>query len=212
MIPTTKKKTTMIAALVSTCAAALLAAPSLRAFGDGAEVGKAAPAFELVDQNGKSHKLSDFAGKTVVLEWFNPDCPFIVGTYEKGLASSTIEALKKDGAVFIAINSTGNAPLEEVRKKSVDFLAKNKIDHPVLFDHDGAVGRAYGAKTTPHVYVIDGKGTLRYHGAFSNDPKFAGNGAKNYVLEACKAVKAGGEVKPDYEKPWGCSVKYKTSN
>lgn len=203
---------TLLGSIVAIGALALVASPSVSAFGDGAEVGKPAPAFELKDQNGKTHKLADFAGKTLVIEWFNPDCPFIVGTYEKGLASSTIDALKKDGAVFIAVNSTGNAPLEEVMKKSTAFLAKHKIDHPVLFDHDGAIGKAYGAATTPHMYVIDGKGILRYQGAFSNDPKFQTKDATNYVLETCKAIKAGTEAAVTYEKPWGCSVKYKATN
>jgi len=204
------RRNALAAALLG--AAALVASPSLLALGDGAAVGKPAPAFELKDQSGKTVKLADFAGKTVVLEWFNPDCPFVVGTYEKGPAKATVDELKKEGAVFLAINSTGNAPLEEVTKKSTAFLEKNKIAHPVLFDHDGATGKAYGAKTTPHVFVIDGKGVLRYEGAFSADSSFADKNAKNFVLDAVKAIKAGGEVKPDHEKPWGCSVKYKASN
>jgi peroxiredoxin len=209
----TNTKKSIVLSAVAACAVAIGASSAAVALGGGAEVGKPAPAFELKDQNGKTWKLSDFAGKTVVLEWFNPDCPFIVGTYEKGLASSTIEALKKDGAVFIAINSTGTAPLEEVMKKSTALLEKNKIDHPILFDHDGTVGRAYGAQTTPHMYVIDPKGVLRYQGAFSNDPKFANaSNAKNFVLEACQATKSGAAPASTYEKPWGCNVKYKTSN
>jgi peroxiredoxin len=205
-------KSSVVRSVVAACAVALAAAPAAVAFFGGAEVGKPAPAFVLKDQHGKTWTLADLAGKTVVLEWFNPDCPHVVQTYEKGLASATIEALKKDGALFIAVNSTGTAPLDEVMKKSVAFLERFRIDHPILFDHDGAIGRAYGALTTPHVFVIDGKGVLRYQGAFSNDPKFSGTNVTNYALAASQAIQSGTAPAVTNQTPWGSKVIYKASN
>lgn len=205
-------KSSVVRSVVVACAVALAAAPAAVAFFEGAEVGKAAPAFALKDQNGKTWKLADLAGKTVVLQWFNPDCPYVAQTYEKGLASATIEALKKDGAVFIAVNSTGSTPLDDVMKKSVAFLARHKIEHPVVFDHDGAIGRAYGAQTTPHVFVIDGKGVLRYQGALSSDPKFTDANATNFALAASQSIRSGAAPAVTYQKPWGTSVIYRSQN
>lgn len=207
-----KTKPSIVRSVVAACAVALAAAPAAVAFFGGAEIGKPSPVFVLVDQNGKTSKLSDFAGKTVVLQWFNPDCAYVEKAYETGLVASTIEALKKEGAVFIAINSTGTAPLAEVKKKSVAFLERYRVEHPILFDHDGAVGRAYGAQTTPQVFVIDAKGILRYQGAFSNDPKFSTTNATVYAVAASQAIKTGVAPAVTTVKPWGTSVSYKAAN
>jgi peroxiredoxin len=180
----------------------------------GAKVGEAAPAFTLKDTKGQTHNLSDFAGKIVVIEWFNNDCPYCVGVYEKGVVKKTLDQLKEidAGIVYLAINSTANKPMEDVVLGSDEFLAKNNINIPMLMDYDGKTGHAYGAKTTPHMFVIDDKGVLRYQGAFTDDSSAKKADATNYVITAVQQIKAGETVSPDYVKSWGCSVKYAKSN
>jgi peroxiredoxin len=183
-----------------------------------AKVGEAAPAFTLKDTKGTEHKLSDFAGKTVVIEWFNPDCPFCRGVYDNGVVKKTLDELKTidPSVVYLAINSTAkgmNGPVskQDVIATSDKFLAEHNMTQiPVLIDHEGTVGHAYGAKTTPHMFIIDGKGTLRYAGAFTDDPKGdkKDKPTTNYVVNAVKQIKAGETVSPDSTKSWGCGVKY----
>ena len=196
-----------IAALAVTAAAA----PTPKDAKPQARVGDPAPAWTLEDLDGKSHSLADFKGKTVVLEWSNPSCPFIVNAYGKNLVQETIAAMKKMGEdhVYLVVNSTANKGKDAVMTEQKEFLAKHKVEVPSLVDYDGTVGKAYGARTTPHMYVIDSKGVLRYHGAFTDDPRFnKGAERTNYVLDALAAIKAGETVSPDYVQPWGCSVKY----
>jgi peroxiredoxin len=130
----------------------------------GAKVGEAAPAFTLKDTKGQAHSLSDFAGKIVVIEWFNNDCPYCVNVYEKGVVKKTLDQLKEidTNIVYLAINSTANKPMEDVVMGSDEFLTKNNIDIPLLLDYDGKTGHAYGAKTTPHMFVIDDKGDANF--------------------------------------------------
>ena len=178
---------------------------------DALKIGAPAPVFVLEDHNGKVHRLSDFKGKTVVLEWFNPGCPYCVGVYQRGVVRQTVDAMKKMGEnyVYIAINSSADRSRSDVISMSKEFLAAQRVDIPVLIDHDGKVGKAYHAKTTPHMFIIDGEGVLRYQGAFTDDPNFRkGAEATNYVLGALTKMAAGETVSPDQVKPWGCSVKY----
>lgn len=197
-----------IAALALTAAAAPAKAEKK------AEVGKAAPAFELKDLNGKSHKLSDFKNKIVVLEWTNPECPYIKGVYDaknNGTVKATTDAIAKmnNEVVYLAIDSSANRTEEQVIKRNKDFFKKHGAKHPVLIDHSGTVGRTYGAKSTPHMFVIDGKGVLRYHGAFTNDSRGRlGETRYNYVLNAVNVIREGGTIQPTYMQQWGCSVKY----
>ena len=168
-------------------------------------VGKPAPAFTLKDSAGKDVSLSDFKGKVVVLEWMNPGCPVCRGKMEDGSVAKMMadsKAITPDVA-FLFINSTAataNKPAE-----SGEYLAKNKITAPALIDGDGMVGHMYGAKTTPHCYVIDSKGVLAYAGAIDDD---AGKNSKNYVVNAIQALKDGKDVSPATTKPYGCGVKY----
>lgn len=182
---------------------------SAPAFADGAAVGKPAPDFTLVDTTGKTHTLSDYKGKTVVLEWTNPGCPF-VKKHVKGGTMNKLMAANSD-VVFLAINSTN--------KKHQDFLApadyqkwakEHNITHPQLYDTDGKIGMAYGAKTTPHMYVVDPDGVLAYAGAMDDKPMPMGDPAKaeNYVAAALKSLAAGQKPNPAQTKPYGCSVKY----
>ena len=176
-----------------------------------AKVGEKAPAWTMTDLDCKTHELKNFKGKHVVLEWTNPECPYIVGVYEKGVVRHTLAEMKKMGEnfVYIAVNSTANKPKEEVMKINREFLKKNEVTVPVVMDYSGAVGKAYGAKRTPHMFVIDAEGVLRYHGAFTDDAGSSkGTESTNYVLNALKQIAAGETVTPDHVREWGCSVKY----
>ena len=167
-----------------------------------AKIGEAAPDFTLKGADGKEYKLADYKGKVVVLEWMNPGCPVCREVCEEGKVGSMMKSCKEMDAdvVFLFINST--AATANDPKSSADYLAKNKIEAPALIDGDGKVGHAYGAKTTPHCFVIGKDGKLAYDGAIDD------KGSKNYVVDAVKALKEGKAVEPATTKPYGCSVKY----
>jgi peroxiredoxin len=172
-----------------------------------AEIGKPAPDFTLKDTNGKSYTLSDFRGKNVVLEWINPDCPYCRRVMSTGVVANMLKELRsidKD-IVYFAINSTHYMSAEDTAK----YLERNKIEAPGLVDQDGEVGRRYGARTTPHLFVIDRKGILRYNGAIDDDVRGTkGEKATNYVVNAVRQIENGQAVAPDTTRPYGCSVKY----
>jgi peroxiredoxin len=173
-----------------------------------ATIGEAAPAFELQNAEGKAFKLSDYKGKIVVLQWINPDCPVCVRVTKSGLVTQMREELKKidPEIVHLAINSTHYQEADAGAK----YYKEYKIDVPVLVDQDGTVGRLYGARTTPHIFVIDAEGILRYNGAIDNDRSGGkGKNATNYVVNAVSQITAGETVAPDKSQPYGCSVKYK---
>lgn len=171
-----------------------------------AAVGAAAPGFTLEDQTGKKVSLSDFAGKIVVLEWINPDCPF-VQRHARAKTMSTLAAkYQGSGVVWLGINSTNYMGKENNAK----WIAENGLPYAVLDDHTGEVGHMYGAKTTPHMYVIDGSGKLVYAGGIDDDPGGSkGAGAMNYVDKALTELTAGKQVSTPESRPYGCSVKYK---
>jgi len=169
-------------------------------------VGAAAPAFELQDLNGKTVALADLKGKTVVLEWINPNCPVSRGYAESRIMITTAAAHPE--AVWLAINSTSRSSGDFVEPAAHRaYNQKHGIGYPVLYDTVGDVGRAYGAKTTPHMFVIDKGGKLAYNGAIDDGP--GGSGARiNYVDSALTALAAGQIPDPSTTKPRGCSVKY----
>lgn len=172
-----------------------------------AELGKPAPEFTLKDTADKSHSLSDFRGKTVVLQWINPDCPYCRRVMAEGVVKQMLKDVKRidENAVLLAVNSTHYMSA----KDTAQYLKKNKIDVPGLIDSDGTVGRLYNARTTPHVFVIDTKGILRYSGAINDDRRGdLGSGATNYAVNAVRQISAGETVAPDQTRPYGCSVKY----
>ena len=172
-----------------------------------AEIGKPAPDFTLKDTAGKSHSLSDFRGRTFVLQWINPDCPYCRRVMAVGVVKQMLKDLKSidENIVLLAINSTHYMSAED----TAQYLKKNKIDVPGLIDSDGTVGRLYDARTTPHVFVIDTKGILRYSGAINDDRRGdLGSRATNYVVKAVRQIGAGETVAPDKTRPYGCSVKY----
>jgi peroxiredoxin len=181
--------------------------------GTGAKVGETAPDFTLTDLDGKEHHLADYTKekKVVVLEWFNPDCPFVVKHHLlTHNMNATYAGAAEHDVVWLAVNS--GAPGKqgtglERNKKAVEEFA---IAYPLLLDEDGTVGKLYGAKTTPHMFIIDKDGTLVYAGAIDNapnpDPKQLGD--VNYVNKALEQCLAGKPVDKATTKSYGCSVKY----
>ena len=182
--------------------------------GANAAVGQPAPDFELTGLDGAKAKLSDHRGKIVVLEWFNPDCPYVKNAHRigslKGLAAKVTGA--NADVVWLAINSGAAGRQghgDETNRKGKQAFG---IDYPILFDADGAVGKKYGATNTPHMYVIDKEGKLVYAGALDNtrsgDPEDAEGGLTNYVENAIADVAGGKPVRKANTEAWGCSVKY----
>lgn len=175
--------------------------------------GQPAPDFALPDLQDKTLKLSDYAGKYVVLEWVNPDCPFVKKHYN----SANMPTLQKEAGaknvVWLSINSThpGHSEFKRPADMKAWMAAKNGAPKAVLFDRDGGTGKAYGAKTTPHMYVIDPAGKLIYAGGI--DDKRSTNPddikiAKNYVRVALDEALAGKPVSVASSVPYGCSIKY----
>lgn len=202
----------MLAAAVMIASLALIAAPAQDAQA-AAVVGKAAPAFQLTDLNGETVKLSDFKGKFVVLEWVNFECPFV----RKHYGSENMQKLQKTytGKDVVWISICSSAPGKQGHLTADEAKAATKEEGAApsrfLLDPKGVAGKAYGAKTTPHMYVIDPKGKLLYNGAIDDTPstKVADiPTSKNYVVAALDAALAGKSVPTNTTKPYGCSVKY----
>ncbi len=180
-------------------------------------VGDAAPAFELRDTQGKTVKLADFKGRHVVLEWTNPGCPFVVKHY----GAQNMQALQKEATaknvVWLSINSTARSHGDHLAPAALqNKLVKDWAAAPtaVLMDEAGSVGRAYAARTTPHMYVIDPAGKLVFAGGI--DDKRSANpadipGAKNFVRAALTESLAGKAVSTPSATPYGCSIKYDAS-
>lgn len=178
-----------------------------------AAIGAPAPDFSLPDLDGKTVRLADFKGKTVVLEWFNPDCPFVRASHTKGSLVTTADRHIAKGVVWLAINSGAPGKQGASRETNVEGRQRYSIKHPILFDAQGSVGKLYGAKRTPHLFVIAPDGKLVYRGAIDNSPDGEGEsptGGKlvNYVDEALTAVAAGKPVANAETEAYGCSVKY----
>jgi peroxiredoxin len=194
-------------------AAALLALIATAGFAAGASVGSPAPDFTLPDIHGTTHSLSDFAGKVVVLEWTNRDCPFVKKHYEPGNMQSLQAKYTSQGAVWLSICSSapgkqGHFSAEDWKQIVAD---QNIRSTAVLLDPAGDVGRAYEAKTTPHLFVIGTDGTLLYDGAIDDKPSTNSAdipGARPYLAEALDAALAGDPVAVSKTTPYGCSVKY----
>jgi len=174
---------------------------------EGAKIGAAAPDFKVTDTSGKAVSLADYKGKVVVLEWFNPECPVVQMHYKAGTTAGLVKEFAPKGVVFLCINS--GAPGKQGAGTEANANAKKdwKMEQPILLDESGTVGRAYGAKTTPHCFVIDKDGKLVYAGAIDNGSG-AKVGDKNHVREALNAVLAGKPVATAETKAYGCSVKY----
>lgn len=187
-------------------AAAAHAAPS---------VGQAAPDFTLKDATGKTVKLSDFRGKVVVLEWTNPGCPYVRKHYDSGNMAATQQDAVSRGAVWLSINSTEKASGDYLEPPKLVAWQKERKVRPTatLMDEEGSTGQAYGARTTPHMYIVDPQGRLAYAGGIdsipSADPADIAK-AVNYVKQAVSEATAGKPVSVATTRPYGCSIKYKS--
>jgi len=199
------KKLTMAAAMIAGLMGSSMVAAQ-------AVVGQAAPAFSGVDIAGKTVSLTGLKGKYVVLEWMNPDCPFSQKHYNSGNMPATQKHAAARGVVWLSVNTSGST---ESDPKAVATLAawakaKNTAATTILID-DGKIARTYGARTTPHIYLIDPAGKLIYAGAI--DSKASANpadiaGATNYVVQAIDEATAGKPVGKPVTQPYGCAVKY----
>ena len=194
-------------ALLATCGALFASAA------ERPEVGRPAPDFTLTDSHGKTHSLSSFKGKVVVLEWINHGCPFVVKHYDSGNMPRTQRAAAADGVVWLSICSS--APGKQGHLSAADWnktnAEKGAAPAAVLLDEAGAVGRLYHATNTPQLFVIDATGVVVYSGAIDSIPSAKADDvpkATNYILAALAALKAGRPVATSVTKPYGCSVKY----
>ena len=176
-------------------------------------VGKPAPEFRASDSNGRAVSLSAFRGRTVVLEWSNPECPTVKKHYESGNMQRTQAAAAAAGVVWLTINSSAQGEQGHMSPAEAKALAAGQQSRRTayLLDPKGEVGRAYGAKATPHMYVISSDGVLVYRGAIDDRPtqdKADIEGARNHVLAALSELKAGKPVSVPTSRAYGCSVKY----
>jgi len=175
--------------------------------------GQPAPNFRAADVSGKQVSLSDFKGKYVVLEWNNPGCPFVQKHYDSGNMQSLQKRYGAENVAWVAINSTSESHSDYMSPDKLAgwFKQQNAAPAAVLMDTNGQIGRAFGAKVTPHMYVIDPNGTLVYAGAI--DDKRSANPAdvktaSNYVTSALSEVKSGKPVSKAVNNAYGCSIKY----
>jgi hypothetical protein len=178
-----------------------------------ARIGSAAPDFVGTDSNGKSVALKDLHGRVVVLEWSNNQCPFVGKHYRSGNMQSLQKEATGEGVVWLTILSSAPGEQGNVTAAEANVLTRSRGASPtaVILDPSGSIGHAYGARTTPHMFVIDKSGMLVYMGGIDDKPTTDVAdvpGAKNYVRLALAAVMAGKPVQDSVTRPYGCSVKY----
>lgn len=198
---------TLICALVSGLVVPISGAQSQ------ATIGEAAPNFTLQDTDGEEHRLSDYEGQYVVLEWLNFECPFVGKHYGSGNMQELQQTFTEKGVVWLSIVSSakgkqGYYPPDEMKAKKQEHEGQMSA---ILMDSSGEVGRAYGAKVTPHMYVISPDGELLYKGGIDDKPTTDQadiEGAENYVRNALTQAMNGEEVEPKTAQPYGCTVKY----
>ncbi|MDP5150885.1 redoxin domain-containing protein [Rheinheimera baltica] len=176
------------------------------------QIGAPAPDFTVVDSKGNSHSLKDFAGKNVVLEWTNHDCPFVVKHYSGNMQALQADMTARD-VVWLSVISSAPGKQGHVSGAKADELtaSRNAAPTAVVFDETGVVGKAYDAKTTPHMYVIDKAGVLQYMGGIDSIPSAKVDDiakATPLFANAANAVLVGNTPDPAITKPYGCSVKY----
>ena len=201
------KSKLILSALTCLASTALFAAES-------PQVGSAAPDFSVTDSKGKTQSVSQYKGKYVVLEWFNPECPFVKKHYGPGNMQKLQKEFTDKGVVWLAVDSSapgkeGNLTPEQAEKKMTEWKTHATA---LVLDQDGKAGQAYGAKNTPHMFIIDPEGKIIYAGAI--DSKATPNPADissstNYVKVALDEAMAGKPVSTASTRPYGCSVKYK---
>lgn len=173
-------------------------------------VGKTAPDFTGIDLDGKPVKLADHKGKIVVIEWFSSKCPFCkIHVKDKKTMQNTLAKFAGKDVAWIAIDSN----VAEIAKPDEikSFAKECGISYPIVLDPDGKIGHSFGAKTTPHMFVIDKAGVIAYEGAIDSDPTGKEANATNYVETAVQSLVDGSEVATKFTKSYGCSVKYGTA-
>ena len=200
------KSKILISILTAIAAGSLFAAESPK-------VGSAAPDFSLTDSNGQKHSLGEYKGKWVVLEWFNPQCPFVQKHYGTGNMQKLQQEYAAKGVTWLSIDSSapgkeGNLSPEAANKKIAEWRMKSS---ELLLDPEGKAGQSYGAKNTPHMFIINPDGKIAYEGAI--DSKATANPrdiptATNYVKVALDESLGGKPISNPNTKPYGCSVKY----
>jgi len=196
----------LMALCVFALAAAAQAAPA---------VGQNAPDFSLKDAGGRTVRLSDFRGRHVVLEWTNPGCPYVRKHYDSGNMPATQKDAVDKGVVWLSINSTEKASYEYMEPAKVVAWQAERRARPsaLLLDEEGSAGKAYGARTTPHMYIVDPQGRLIYAGGIdsipSSDPADIKK-AVNYVRQGLDEALAGKPLSAATTRPYGCSIKYKS--
>ena len=178
-------------------------------------VGEGAPDFALKDAAGKTVKLSDYRGKHVVLEWTNPGCPYVRKHYDSGNMPSTQKDATGKGVVWLSINSTEKSSWEYMEPTKLVAWQKERKGQPtaVLVDEEGMAGKAYGARTTPHMYIVDPQGRLIYAGGIDSIPSSNPDDirkAVNYVRQGLDEALAGKPLSAASTRPYGCSIKYKS--
>ena len=198
----------------------LLSAAALLALGAhlparAARVGQPAPDFSLPDTGGKAVRLADFRGRVVVLEWPNPGCPFVRKHYESGNMGATQKLARDQGVAWLAINSTETASGDYLEPpRLADWLKQHQgVSTAVLMDPEGTTGRAYDAKTTPHLYIVDPQGMLVYAGGIDSIASARVSDiekATNHVKAALADIAAKRPIAQAVTKPYGCTIKYKT--
>jgi hypothetical protein len=195
----------------------LIATATLLAVGAhaAATVGQPAPDFTLSDATGKTVRLSDFKGQHVVLEWTNPGCPFVRKHYDSGNMPATQKDAMGKGAVWLAINSTEKASSDYLEPAQLLAWKQQRQSTPtaVLMDEEGTVGKQYGARTTPHLYIVNPQGVLVYAGGIDSIPSARVSDidkATNYVKAGLSEALAGKPISAARTQPYGCSIKYKS--
>lgn len=199
---------TMKSLLLAAAIAALPLAAAAQAV-----VGQPAPAFTAADTAGRAVSLADFKGRTVVLEWVNPSCPYVRKHYDSANMQATQKGATAQGVVWLAVNSThpGHVDFRKPADLAAWMQSQKAAATHTLMDADGKVGRAYGARTTPHLYIVDAKGTLVYAGGIDDKPSANPadtKTARNHVTAALADLAAGRPVAQAATRPYGCSVKY----
>ena len=166
--------------------------------------GAPAPDFSARDEDGELHQLVSYRGKAVVLEWTSQDCPYVKRHYDADTMERLASSLGAEGVIWLAVNSSYYNTPEDTRA----WKSRQGFEYVTLQDAEGGLGRRYGARTTPHMFVIDAAGVLQYNGAIDDDPRGRSAAPENYVAAAMRAVMAGGTPDPSSTEPYGCGIKY----
>lgn len=186
--------------------------PASLVLGDSLEIGKKVPGFSLSDPQGNKHSLEQYKGKYVILEWINHGCPFVQKHYDAGNMQKLQAEMAEKGIIWLSVCSSAKGKQGDMTPSEWEEATKEKGAMPtaILLDPSGKVGKEFGAKTTPHMFIVDPSGILIYNGAIDDLANFKDDLTKtnNYVKQAINEVLAGRTVTTSSTKPYGCSVKY----